>query len=131
MSTRCNIIVQDSNNSCQLYHHCDGYPSGVGAELKEFLNTVDFSRSAEEFAEELEKWDHSYENEGIFATPHGDIEYLYKIDLTQGILTCTDDNNSMIFEHAFYMDEEEKSNYERGYRKGIEDAIQMLQKLLK
>ena len=33
MSTRCNIILGNT----QFYHHSDGYPSGVGAELARFI----------------------------------------------------------------------------------------------
>lgn len=126
MSTRCNILVQDNTGSYQLYHHCDGYPEGVGEELKDYLNTEEFSLEAHEFALELESWDSSYEYEGKDATLHGDIDYLYKINLEDGTLTCLDMNGNVIFEYCYY----DFFPFERGYRKGIEDAIRELQKLL-
>lgn len=131
MSTRCNIIVKDTKTEYQLYHHYDGYPEGVGEELKIFLNTEDFSQKAETFASELEKWDHCYENEGEGRNLHSDIEYLYTVDLTQGLLTCTDlIKDTVEFEYPFYIDEDEDNEFIKGYRKGIEKAIECLKKLL-
>ena len=38
MSTRANIIlVTPDNRIHQYYHHCDGYFSGVGEELRKYL----------------------------------------------------------------------------------------------
>ena len=39
MSTRCNIIIKDRRDKIILYHHHDGYPSGVGSDLKKYLAT--------------------------------------------------------------------------------------------
>jgi hypothetical protein len=41
MSTRSLTVIHDVNQDkevCVLYRHCDGYPSGHGAELKAFLD---------------------------------------------------------------------------------------------
>lgn len=41
MSTRSLTVIVDAdrgNEVCVLYRHCDGYPTGRGAELKEFLS---------------------------------------------------------------------------------------------
>ena len=35
MSTRSHIEVRKGKMKNYIYHHCDGYPSGVGMELKE------------------------------------------------------------------------------------------------
>lgn len=40
MSTRSITVINNAdcgNEVCVLYRHCDGYPTGHGAELKEFL----------------------------------------------------------------------------------------------
>ena len=72
--TRCNIVVNDSEDTLYLYHHCDGYPKGVGKELIEYLQT-----NTPKTADEVHKglvfmYGESYEEtEGI----HGDISYLY------------------------------------------------------
>ena len=86
MSTRCNVqVIQtgvDWKQEIQLYHHCDGYPSnmlpliakafrlskggweaGRAGKAASFLCAVDPGQMEPE--------------QGM--TPHGDIEYLYKI----------------------------------------------------
>lgn len=81
MSTRCNVVIKDNDATKYVYHHCDGYLSGVGSELKEFLRDQykPFNFTAEELRVQLNKWDQSYEidDSGI----HGDIEYLYTIEI--------------------------------------------------
>ena len=40
MSTRCTIKVienKDDEQPMWIYHHCDGYPEGVGEQLKNYL----------------------------------------------------------------------------------------------
>lgn len=79
MSTRANIIIKDAaGEECILYHHCDGYPEGVGIELQRFVRHVtDDNNSAESLARFIMQQDAQYEpTEGI----HGDIEYLYTIN---------------------------------------------------
>lgn len=79
MSTRCHVIVIDSNDeSHYVYHHCDGYPEGVGKDLKKILSKCSESGEYdwECILEEMMKYDDSYEEDsGI----HGDEEYLYYI----------------------------------------------------
>lgn len=46
MSTRCLTVVHDVDQNkevCVLYRHCDGYPTGHGAELKKFLDGFDIT----------------------------------------------------------------------------------------
>ena len=38
MSTRTTIKLKEKQNEINLYHHHDGYPEGVGADLKDRLN---------------------------------------------------------------------------------------------
>ena len=82
MSTRCNIIVKDDENKVYLYHHHDGYPSGVGVDLlKKFYKRFKDGNYIymEDVVNELikDKNDDEYEyTTGL----HGDIEYVYEID---------------------------------------------------
>lgn len=88
-----------------LYHHSDGYPSGVGTDLKEFLKDrrdfADGRWNAERIATDLvrgaikhkaydsdeEKPDMGYE---CAIAPHGDSAYGYAIDCDENTLTCYD-----------------------------------------
>lgn len=82
MSTRSNIIL--SNNRGEkvfLYHHCDGYPEGVGHELRDFLN-----EAGEDFMDIriLAFFIHlrhpTYE---LVSHISGDIEYLYEFNVDE------------------------------------------------
>ena len=99
MATRSNIIIRKKNKEGigvyqQLYHHYDGYPeSGVGEELQEYVNNVPKRNclSARGFANYLNKQDDSYEIEGKGKLNiHGDIEYLYVVDLDAQKIFCYD-----------------------------------------
>src|SRR5512137_32386 len=108
MSTRCNIIVQDGEDSIQLYRHSDGYPQGqfgVIAKLKEALRfswPLPRMEAAEFSAAIVRAWKEHEGNiyidgdaDGIASPPlHCDIEYLYVVepDRTAGKwkVTCHD-----------------------------------------
>ena len=34
MSTRAHIIIKEWDNQIHLYHHCDGYPEGIGIDCR-------------------------------------------------------------------------------------------------
>ena len=91
MSTRSNIILVTPDNKVhQFYHHCDGYLSGVGEELRtKLVYSIGMSQVIKDISlyeillGEIHK-DDDYEDEyksemsersGI----HGDIEYLYVV----------------------------------------------------
>ena len=93
MATRCNIIVGDR----QFYHHWDGYPDGVGADLAYFVANINASSdppSLKAIADGISESgvigrlhtgdgrDRSYEPEEFGL--HSDIEYLYLIDGKKG-----------------------------------------------
>ena len=91
MSTRCNIILKDENKNKKiyLYHHHDGYPEGVGADLAHFVTewNTGYSYCIEELANRMIKGiesplygkvDNGYE---LTSCLHGDIEYLYIVRL--------------------------------------------------
>ncbi len=97
MSTRCCVkVVQkfgDITKECMLYHHHDGYPEGVGRDLKDrFKPEVQaFSRytwDIDEIANKLIKdQDDEYE---YTAYNHTDIEYLYTIDCNAKTIKCNE-----------------------------------------
>lgn len=91
MSTRCNIILRDENKNKKiyLYHHHDGYPEGVGADLAHFVSVWNkcYYYCIEEIATIMIKGlesplygrvDNEYE---LTSGLHGDIEYLYIVRL--------------------------------------------------
>ena len=82
MSTRCNIIVKDKYDKFWLYHHCDGYPEGVGADLVKRFQGL-FEKDEKYFAEDIcnELIKDSSDNYELTGGEHGDIEYLYTLDL--------------------------------------------------
>jgi hypothetical protein len=80
-----------------LYHHCDGYPSGVGTDLQEYLHrewddkpqwmgeliATDLVRGAIKNDEDKPDWGYR-----VALCPHGDIEYGYEIDCDERTLTA-------------------------------------------
>lgn len=96
MSTRCCIeVVQtfgngegDNRKSCMLYHHHDGYPEGVGMDLKRRFIPDDtkYSWDIDTIVNSLIKdKDDEYE---FTAFKHGDIEYLYVINCNEQTIKC-------------------------------------------
>ena len=91
MSTRSNIILVTPDNKVhQFYHHCDGYLSGVGEELRNKLvyslgmNTLIKDKPLYDFLVVEITRDNDYEDEFKHEMDdanylHGDIEYLYVI----------------------------------------------------
>lgn len=88
MSTRAHIRIQDKENVQYIYHHCDGYPEGVGEELKEMMESMaKYKEWTPDFVHRsITNSDDSYEDapEG----QHGDEEYAYLIDCDDRTLTC-------------------------------------------
>lgn len=94
MATRCNIIIKDrSNRRIYLYHHHDGYPEGVGADLKKFLEQFQewqIRQYGGLLANKLVKNQAGLDDEEYEVAPglHGDIQYLYVINCKAGTLRC-------------------------------------------
>jgi hypothetical protein len=102
MSTRANIVIKKTTNNdkvkyYQLYHHCDGYFEGVGCDLQNIMNKVmeesadnrkDILSSPLSLAVHISEYDESFEIEGEHLNLHGDIEYLYVIDINAQTITC-------------------------------------------
>lgn len=95
MSTRCNIIIKDrGDRRIYLYHHHDGYPEGVGSDLKKYLSQFQDwqfrQHGAWKFANDLIKNkagldDDEYE---VSMGLHSDIDYCYVINCSAGTLRC-------------------------------------------
>ena len=104
MSTRANVVIKKTEKNCdvsyaQLYHHHDGYCSGLGDALSEYMAEIEVMPDEEkkkvlETPVSLAKWFADdkrfveFEYEGTDVNLHGDIEYLYVIDLTKETITC-------------------------------------------
>lgn len=107
MSTRCNIIIQDSKNpSALLYRHCDGYPENAGVELKRLVekySTENQYTTPCDFATYLIRYrkkcnpdlNFLYTKSEGYILPYelapcvqSDIDYLYFIDLQQKNVRC-------------------------------------------
>jgi hypothetical protein len=83
MSTRANIkIVGESYQTTILYRHCDGYPLGLGAELDDFVANHGYEPIyTDAYAKEIIK--SLGEDIEFTSSIHGDIEYLYVINLVE------------------------------------------------
>lgn len=107
MSTRANIKIVEGEKVTWLYHHHDGYPTYLGAFLMWrlynklnnqncYLNTYDIVNGLIK-----DKVDDEFE---YTSEMHGDIEYLYVIDVDKRTLKC--------FEMDFVADPNDKFNYD-------------------
>ena len=96
MSTRCNVIIREGSWKILLYHHHDGYPEGVGKDLKSLMERIVANHwfiDSERMATILVKNetettgfdDKEYEPACCL---HYDIEYLYEIDVNKNLLKC-------------------------------------------
>lgn len=91
MSTRSRILICVDANSAEkgdglyLYHHCDGYPSGVGSELSKILSQCPLPWNPEGVQKFINEYDDDYEitDYGI----HWDDEYYYVINCKERILS--------------------------------------------
>jgi hypothetical protein len=96
MSTRCNLVVRDGRgDSLIFYRHCDGYPAGVARTLGEFVERVRLDKIRKDVEQAcgwlivLGREEYLPHNDpgwkvGTWEPSvalHGDIEYLYEIDL--------------------------------------------------
>lgn len=104
MSTRCQIVIKDgeSFNPIKIYKHSDGYPNGVLPTLEPFIKDFVVNRgpdveyclaqivrhfAVKDFVRNDKKEVPSssrYIGWGLDTELHGDIEFLYIVDLSQG-----------------------------------------------
>lgn len=86
MATRANIKIIGFNATAYLYKHNDGYPNGLGNDLKQFIAEHGyFSYNYYPFMYKLLK---TYPNIEETNSIHGDISYLYVIDLVNKTIEC-------------------------------------------
>lgn len=108
MSTRCEIHIEGKKYRgkvpvVKLYHHFDGYPSGVGCDLMEHVYPILQSSNKvtpQGLANELIKaeWDDGYEDAGGI---HGDIEYLYLINIPKKTIKCYNGHYKLMPSHEY------------------------------
>ena len=102
MSTRANFLVLSNDPSIvsQYYNHWDGYPEGLGRKLKRYINEAlsirskwnsslgcAFLKAIQDDLRSPGSLEGSFEAEGSYPIDsvnqlHGDIEYLYLVDLS-------------------------------------------------
>lgn len=104
MSTRAHIRIKDGDEQIMLYHHHDGYPEGVGRDLKKFLSEK-FKNwwDACEIANGLVKGGVRHERKSLLSGKveistddeyeittclHGDENFIYIIDCDKKELKC-------------------------------------------
>lgn len=107
MSTRANIIIKDGKYKLYYYKHSDGYPEGTLPILNKFLDAVksgDIRDNLSQacgwltvFGHEAMKDDYEWKVGWVEPTTglHGDVEYIYTIDLTAKTITCNHAKISM------------------------------------
>ena len=107
MSTRCQVIVKDQYDEVWFYRHSDGYPEGATPTLIQFMNLVKsgvLRNNAEQSSGWLvligaKEYGMSLDNiadwkvgayEPCAPKRHGDIEFLYTLDLEKLTITVKD-----------------------------------------
>ena len=108
MSTRANVVVKNSWGDLWFYRHSDGYPEGAMPTLQKFINWIRTGRirdnagqaggwliiiGAEEYGYKPEPTESGFSGWKVGAyeptsSVHGDIEYLYIIDLDTKTIKC-------------------------------------------
>lgn len=92
MSTRCQVKVITMKDDLMLYHHCDGYPEGVGYCLSKLMDRFEDTKgfwSADDIVNDMIKKG----NFEITLGNHSDIEYLYEMDFLAREVRCYAVNN--------------------------------------
>lgn len=91
MSTRATILIKEKDQKdIWIYHHHDGYPSGIGSDLKNYLKTQKYGWIAYEIANDLIKDRADLKDDGYELTEaqHGDEAYAYLIDCDEQTIKC-------------------------------------------
>ena len=88
MSTRANIFIRDNYDDRDkeiVYHHCDGYPEGVGITLSRILRKLSKDETQKLTKLSLAKFICDNDPDFKITTPYsaGDAEYVYEINLAK------------------------------------------------
>ena len=97
MSTRCQIQVKFLDREILLYHHHDGYPEGVGADLikrQQTLNSWNGSILVNNLIKDkTEEYEISY-------VIHTDLDYWYEINCNKRTIKCWKVKGYLLSDHA-------------------------------
>lgn len=87
MSTRCHLVVKGQGfEKAYIYHHCDGYPDGVGTEIVEEMKQYDNPEwRVNEVVNKILSISDEYE---LDSDIHGDEDYIYLIDCDSKKIEC-------------------------------------------
>ena len=117
MSTRAVVKIINGRKSLELYHHCDGYPEGLGCfllkEMKKVQDEENYNYKCPEIY--LRKWINEF-NFKITLYNHCDIEYYYEFDIKNKKVTCKSVNNwgsKMEVYESFDMEDFYKKNKDK------------------
>jgi len=107
MSTRANIFIRNSYDDREkeiLYHHCDGYPEGVGKSLSSILRKLPKEENQSMTKHNLARFICENDSEFRITTPYsaGDAEYVYEIIISK---RCVD------WEHLYTGEQERLCNF--------------------
>ena len=115
MSTRCNVIIKDEYDKLYFYRHSDGYPEGAMPTLKLFIDWLKDGKIRDNVGQAAGwliilgamEYDSipGYARPDYYGSPkdfkcgayepttgiHGDIEFLYIIDLKAKTVGCYDE----------------------------------------
>lgn len=105
MSTRANIVLKDGKEKLTFYKHSDGYPEGTMPILTEFVESIKSGKFRDNIGQcsgqlillGRKDWENTFNDLGGIpahyawkvgsieptTSIHGDIEYLYTIDLVK------------------------------------------------
>ena len=110
MSTRSVVKVINNGKSIELYHHCDGYPEGVGyclLKIMEEYKTDEYSDINSLVMKMITKG-----NFEVTFYNHCDIEYFYELNFDKKQVNCMAVNNwnktMEILEHIDLVYDKEK-----------------------
>lgn len=94
MSTRTNVLIKTPEQTIYLYRHCDGYPEVTGRNLKEIINKkhwdcCDLATYLIQYHERLKWSSEDYYPYELTYCIHGDIEFLYVIEILKDATKLT------------------------------------------
>jgi hypothetical protein len=92
MSTRCNVIIRSRRSQFILYRHGDGYPESMFEELKKLMLEKQKKYKSVVWYLVTDVVNDLIRNNGCDLTIgiHGDIEFLYVIDVDQQYVECVE-----------------------------------------
>jgi hypothetical protein len=103
MSTRCNIVARDGDSELWFYRHCDGYPESVLPDLEPLMEKLRDGSLRDNLSQFcgwlIVKGHEGYKRHSGFndwkvgnyeptTGLHGDVEYVYELDLRLHTLKC-------------------------------------------